>query len=144
MPVQSHPYVHEIPLTDGHGIQLKLRPRSPRLQTYKDPKLPTALPSPYSLFRAVFCLSPFHRSLVLSSHFEAATMLTTTPRPTTSENNASSTRACQNCSRAKAKCLPSSSLGRVGVAKCARCERLGKECATVPRAVRRRRVGVGS
>ncbi|KAH7336166.1 hypothetical protein BKA65DRAFT_28790 [Rhexocercosporidium sp. MPI-PUGE-AT-0058] len=45
-----------------------------------------------------------------------------------------STKACQNCSRAKAKCLPLEN-----DAKCARCSRLNKECVTVPRSTRKRR-----
>lgn len=46
-----------------------------------------------------------------------------------------STKACQNCSRAKAKCLPLES----GDGKCARCSRLNKECIVIPRTARKRR-----
>ncbi|KUJ23485.1 uncharacterized protein LY89DRAFT_663914 [Mollisia scopiformis] len=48
-----------------------------------------------------------------------------------------SIRACQNCSRAKAKCVTQSSAATDN--RCARCYRLNKECTVVPRAVRKRR-----
>ncbi|KAE9380143.1 hypothetical protein N431DRAFT_459105 [Stipitochalara longipes BDJ] len=47
-----------------------------------------------------------------------------------------STRACQNCSRAKAKCVPQDD----GIdPRCARCFRLKKECVFPPRVKRKRR-----
>ncbi|PMD35134.1 hypothetical protein L207DRAFT_466175 [Hyaloscypha variabilis F] len=61
-------------------------------------------------------------------------MLRTPETPAT--DSPSSTKACQNCSRAKAKCAPQDD----GIdPRCSRCFRLKKECVFPPRVKRKRR-----